>query len=103
MSENKDKDLFQKLFQKYKLTLFSKAIHKMGQKKQDELFVQLFENISSNVSKFSIDNLLEHIPELIQYSIALGIRLGVDINDYEEASRKIQEEFKKEKYDSLFI
>ena len=75
----------------------------MGQKKQDELFVQLFENISSNVSKFSIDNLLEHIPELIQYSIALGIRLGVDIKDYEEATRKLQEEFKKEKYDSLFI
>lgn len=75
----------------------------MGQKKQDELLVQLLDNFSTNMRKFSIDNLVEHIPELIQYSIAIGIRFGVDFKDYEEASRKIQEEIEKEKYDSYFI
>jgi len=102
MSENKGKE--PKLsFQEFKEILLSKAIHKMGQKKQDELLVQLLDNFSTNMRKFSIDNLVEHIPELIQYSIAIGIRFGVDFKDYEEASRKIREEIEKEKYDSSFI
>ena len=75
----------------------------MEQKTQDELLAQLLFNFSINMEKFSINNLFEHIPELIQNSIALGIRFGVDFKNYEEAIRKIREEIEKKKYDSSFI
>lgn len=102
MRENKDKG--QKLsFQEFKDILFKKSIYKMEQKTQDELLAQLLFNFSINMEKFSINNLFEHIPELIQNSIALGIRFGVDFKNYEEAIRKIREEIEKKKYDSSFI
>ena len=72
----------------------------MGQKKQDELLVQL---ITNYIRKFSVDNLVGYITELIQISIAIGIRLGVDFKNYEEAFRKFREEIEKKKYDSSFI
>ena len=91
-------DKGQKLsFQEFKEILFSKAIYKMGQKTQDELLAQLLFNFSINMEKFSIDNLFERIPELIQYSIALGIRFGVDFKDYEEAIKRIREEIERKK------
>ena len=103
MSENKDKELTKELFEKFKEYLFSDTIYKMKDKDLNELFDQLVNSFTSNIKKFSINNLIQHVPELIQYSIALGIRLGIDFKNWDESNRKIRDKIEKLKCDSYYI
>ena len=90
------------LFELLKSKLFEDVIKTMGDKNQDELLNQLITEYSDNLPKFSFNNLTIHIPELIKYALALGIRFGIDFKDFEMAIKKIQEEMNKSKYESFY-
>ena len=97
------KDFRKVLFELLKTRFFTGAIEKMGEKNQDELLKQILSKYSENLPNFSINNLTIHIPELINYAVALGIRYGVDFKNFEMAVRRIQEEINKKKSESFYI
>jgi hypothetical protein len=92
-----DKKTLKEIYNKYKENLFLSLMNSIDLNYKGDIMEKIIDKLFSRALDFSINNFTIHLPELMGWSIFLGMKLQQRYTDMEKAKEELRQRLEKEK------